>query len=58
MVDQFLKNFNGDAPGEIVGLFGSNGSGKSTLYNIIIGQHMADKGKVIINNKDFQKFQS
>ena len=39
-------------PGEIVGLLGPNGSGKSTLYNIIIGQYMADKGKVIINNKD------
>ena len=36
-------------PGEIVGLLGPNGSGKSTLYNIIIGQHMADKGKIIIN---------
>ena len=42
-------------PGEIVGLLGPNGSGKSTLYNIIIGQHMADKGKVIINNKDISE---
>ena len=42
-------------PGEIVGLLGPNGSGKSTLYNIIIGQYMADKGKVVINNKDISE---
>ncbi len=42
-------------PGEIVGLLGPNGSGKSTLYNIIIGQHMADKGKININNKDISE---
>ena len=41
--------------GEVKGLLGPNGSGKSTLYNIIIGQHMADKGKVIINNKDISE---
>ena len=38
--------------GKIITLIGPNGSGKSTLYNIIIGQHMADEGNVIINNKD------
>jgi ABC-type (unclassified) transport system, ATPase component len=32
-------------PGEIVGLLGPHRSGKSTLYNIILGPHMADKGK-------------
>ena len=42
-------------PGEIVGLLGPNGSGKSTLYSIIIGQHMADKGKIIIGNKDISE---
>ena len=42
-------------PGEIVGLLGPNGSGKSTLYNIIIGQHIAEKGKIIINNKDISE---
>jgi len=42
-------------PGEIVGLLGPNGSGKSTLYNIIIGQHTADKGKIIVNNKDISE---
>ena len=41
--------------GKIVTLIGPNGSGKSTLYNIIIGQHMADKGKIVINNKDISE---
>ena len=41
--------------GELVAIMGSSGSGKSTLYNIIIGQHVADKGKIIINNKEFLK---
>ena len=39
-------------PGEIVGLLGPNGSGKSTLYSTIIGEHSADTGKIMINNKD------
>ena len=39
-------------PGEIVGLLGPNGSGKSTLYSTIIGEHSADTGKILINNKD------
>ena len=41
-------------PGEIVGLLGPNGSGKSTLYSTIIGEHHADSGKILINNKEIQ----
>ena len=41
-------------PGEIVGLLGPNGSGKSTLYSTIIGEHHADSGKILINNKYIQ----
>ena len=41
--------------GSITGIIGPNGSGKSTLYNIIIGQHMADKGKILINSKDISE---
>ena len=39
-------------PGEIVGLLGPNGSGKSTLYSVIIGEAIADSGKIILNGKD------
>ena len=42
-------------PGEIVGLLGPNGSGKSTLYSTIIGEHHADSGKIILNNKDISE---
>lgn len=42
-------------PGEIVGLLGPNGSGKSTLYSIIIGEHSADNGKILISNKEIHE---
>ena len=42
-------------PGEIVGLLGPNGSGKSTLYSIIIGEHYADVGKIVINGLDISE---
>ncbi len=42
-------------PGEIVGLLGPNGSGKSTLYSTIIGEHHADAGKILVNNKDISE---
>jgi lipopolysaccharide export system ATP-binding protein len=42
-------------PGEIVGLLGPNGSGKSTLYSTIIGEHAAETGKILLNNKEIQE---
>jgi lipopolysaccharide export system ATP-binding protein len=42
-------------PGEIVGLLGPNGSGKSTLYSIIIGEHYADVGRIVINGLDISE---
>ena len=41
--------------GEIVGVLGPNGCGKSTLYGICIGEHNADEGKVILNNKELHE---
>ena len=40
---------------EVVGLLGPNGSGKSTLYSIIIGEHNADTGKILLNNVDLSE---
>ena len=51
-----LKKINMELhPGEIVGLLGPNGSGKSTLYSTIIGEQMADTGKILLNNKDISE---
>ena len=42
--------------GEIHALVGENGAGKSTLCKILSGAIHADNGKVIINNKEFERF--
>lgn len=34
-------------------ILGPSGSGKSTLFNIIAGIEKADKGRVLIEGKDF-----
>ena len=41
--------------GEMLGLFGKTGSGKSTLVDIITGLLNLDKGKIIIDQKKFDK---
>jgi len=38
--------------GEIVGLLGPNGAGKTTCFYMIVGLIAADKGKVLLNDKD------
>ena len=38
-------------PGAFYGIVGENGSGKSTLLKIIVGEWLADKGKVITNGR-------
>ena len=42
--------------GEIHGMVGQNGAGKSTLGKIIGGYHPSSKGKLILNNKEIQKW--
>lgn len=38
---------------EFVSLLGLSGSGKSTIFNIISGLMLPDKGKIMINEKDY-----
>lgn len=42
-------------PGEIHSIMGENGAGKSTMIKIIAGAIEASTGKVIINQKSFEK---
>lgn len=40
--------------GEVRGFIGENGSGKSTLSNIIAGVYEKDKGKIILDGKEWK----
>lgn len=40
------------ARGEIVGLLGPNGAGKTTCFYMIVGLIPADKGEILLNNKN------
>ena len=42
--------------GEIHGLVGQNGAGKSTLGKIIGGYLQSSEGKLILNNKEIEKW--
>lgn len=41
--------------GEIVGLLGPNGAGKTTTFYMMVGLVAADKGKILLNNKDITR---
>lgn len=41
--------------GERISIFGPSGSGKSTLMNLIAGFLFINKGKILINKKDYTK---
>jgi lipopolysaccharide export system ATP-binding protein len=40
------------ASGEVVGLLGPNGAGKTTAFYMVVGLISADKGQVLIDDKD------
>lgn len=43
---------------EIHSIIGENGSGKSTLMNIVFGLYKADKGQILLNEKNVNMYQS
>ncbi|HUL30337.1 MAG TPA: ABC transporter ATP-binding protein [Thermodesulfobacteriota bacterium] len=38
--------------GEIVGLIGPNGAGKTTVFNLIMGTHSPNRGRIIFKDKE------
>lgn len=53
VVNDISISINSD---EIVGLLGPNGAGKTTSFYIIVGLIAANKGKILLNNKDITAF--
>jgi ATP-binding cassette subfamily B protein len=41
--------------GETIAFVGESGAGKSTILNLVIGFHMADSGKVLLDGKDLKE---
>lgn len=55
--DYILNNINLEIPeGKITAIVGASGSGKTTLIKLLLGYYEPDKGKILIGNKDFNKF--
>ncbi len=47
-----LNNFNANfEKGKLIGVIGESGCGKSTLVKLLLGLHLPQKGKIIINCK-------
>ena len=56
---EVLKNINMDiTPKGIVAIVGESGSGKSTIASIILNNYKVNKGQVLLNNIDIEKFNS
>ena len=41
--------------GETIALVGESGAGKSTVLNLVIGFHLADGGKVLLDGNDMRE---
>ncbi len=51
-----VNDFNLDLhDGDLVGLIGPNGAGKTTVFNMISGQYIPTKGKVIFDGQEVQR---
>lgn len=40
--------------GEIVGIIGPNGAGKTTIFNLIVGLHKPNQGKIVFRGREIQ----
>jgi branched-chain amino acid transport system ATP-binding protein len=45
----------GVARGEIVGLIGPNGAGKTTIFNLVMGVHRPDSGRIVFDGTDITR---
>tara|TARA_Y100000310_G_scaffold343359_1_gene450596 strand:- start:3967 stop:5718 length:1752 start_codon:yes stop_codon:yes gene_type:complete len=56
---EVLKKFNLKIDRKTrIGLVGRSGSGKSTIIKLLIGLYKPSKGKILVDGKDLQKFNS
>ena len=44
--------------GAVVGLIGPNGAGKTTVFNLITGNHRADRGTILFEGKDITNWKT
>ena len=50
-----LKNINLKVkPGEILSIIGPNGAGKSSLINLVAGDYLPSKGRILFDTKDLR----
>jgi ATP-binding cassette subfamily B protein len=59
--DPVLKNISftvnkGEYRGKSLGIVGQTGSGKTSIINLLTGFYQPDSGKILINNKNFNKY--
>lgn len=55
--NQILDNINLEIPkGKITAIVGMSGSGKTTIIKLLLGYYNNYKGRIIINNENFNRF--